>query len=161
MILLTVGTMRPFDRLVRAVDEAVGKQLVSEEVFAQIGHGRYTPRHLHYTDVLGREDLIERVKAASGMIGHAGIGTIVMAINYSKPLLVVPRLKRYGEHVNDHQVDTAEAFAEVGCVLTASGSADLIEKIGELRDFVPKKRDTGEDAIAARIAGFLERLAAS
>ena len=110
MIFLTVGTLFSFDRLVRAVDSAVGKSLIKDEVFAQIGHGGFEPRNMEYVETLDKEAFDEKVRCAACVISHAGMGSIIAALNRKKPLLVMPRMKRFGEHVNDHQVDIARKF---------------------------------------------------
>jgi len=76
MIFLTVGTLFPFDRLVRAVDEAVGEGLLAEEVFAQIGRGGYHPRHMEWAESIDRQAFTDYVAKARAIIGHAGTGTI-------------------------------------------------------------------------------------
>ena len=110
MILLTVGSMFPFDRLVREMDALVGAQRIGEEVVAQIGDGSYEPKHMPFHRFLSRTAFDELLAQASMLISHAGAGTIAMALQHDKRLLVVPRLARFGEHVNDHQIATARRF---------------------------------------------------
>jgi UDP-N-acetylglucosamine transferase subunit ALG13 len=159
MIFLTVGTILPFDRLVRAVDEAVGHGLIQEEVFAQIGKTKTIPKHIESADVLDKDTFGAKVRQASSIISHAGMGSITMALTHNKPLLVMPRLKRFGEHVNDHQLGTARKFEELGCVVVAYTEEELPGKVRQLKTFVPKKRTAAPEAVAQRIAGFLDELA--
>ncbi len=155
MIFLTVGTILPFDRLVRAVDEAVGRGLIQDKVFAQIGKTKAIPRHIESADVLDKDTFGAKVDQASSIISHAGMGSITMALTHNKPLLVMPRLKRYGEHVNDHQLGTAKKFEELGCIVVAYTEDELPEKVRQLETFVPKKRTAAPEAVARRIADFL------
>ena len=161
MIFVTVGSMIPFDRLIKALDTAVGKGLVDEELFAQIGDTEYNPRHIRFVDVLDRETYIGQFRSAKAIISHAGMGTIAMADRYKKPLLVFPRFKKYREHVNDHQVQTAKAFAKEGHFLIATNSNELVDRIRELQNFKPKKRVTQADAVIQRVARFLSQIRAS
>jgi len=101
----------------------------------------------------------KRLREASSVISHAGMGTITMALKNHKPLLVMPRLKRYREHVNDHQVATARKFEELGHILVAYETEELPVKIEELKTFVPRKREAQPHAVAERIARFLNDLA--
>ena len=158
MIFLTVGTLFPFDRLVMAVDEAAGKGLIKEEVFAQIGKKSSEPKHIKYAHVLDKEDFDDKVRQASCMISHAGMGSITMALIHNKPLLVMPRLKRFGEHVNDHQVGTAKKFEELGHVVVAYREEDLPDKIESLRTFVPESRENQALEVTAKIKQFLDSL---
>ena len=155
MIFLTVGTQFPFDRLVRAVDDALDKIAIGEEVFGQIGAGSYRPRNFTAVNELEKHVYDQHVRRASGLISHAGMGTITMALDHSKPLLVMPRLKKHGEVVNDHQVAIAGRFAESGHLLVAYGPDDLAVEICKLKSFVPRPRQRQTDQVARRIERFL------
>jgi UDP-N-acetylglucosamine transferase subunit ALG13 len=158
MIFLTVGTQFPFDRLVRAVDEAFDNGLIDEEVFAQIGETSYRPHNFESVASLGEKVFDERLKQASSVIGHAGIGTITTALDNHKPLLVMPRLKKHGEVVNDHQVAIARKFEELGHILVAYDVKDLPDSIKKLKNFIPRKRKSDPEAVANRIRRFLDSL---
>lgn len=158
MIFLTVGTQFPFDRLVKAVDEVVGKGLINEEVFGQIGESAYKPQNFQAVAFLEKNVFDNNLKNASGIIGHAGIGTIRMALDNNKPLLVMPRLSRHHEVVHDHQVAIAKKFEEQGHILVAYQEDDISKKAMELKHFVPKKRITQADAVAERISIFLNQI---
>ena len=155
MIFLTVGTLFPFDRLVRAVDSAVGKGLIKDEVFAQIGCDSFKPKNMGYVELLDKNTFDKKVNKATHLISHAGIGTITMALDFNKPILVMPRRKHLKEHVNDHQVATARKFEELGHVLVAYKTEELLERIEHLRNFIPSKRKAQPEAVAERIANFL------
>lgn len=159
MIFLTVGTQFPFDRLVRAVDEALGDGF-TEEVFAQVGDSSYEPRNFRAVTSLDKHEFDTCFHEASGIIGHAGMGTICMALEQGKPLLVLPRRKEFGEVVNDHQVAIARKFDQLGHVLAAYEAEELAGKMGLLKTFVARPRQASPDAVARRIADFLGDLAA-
>ena len=97
-------------------------------------------------------------REASAIIGHAGMGTINMALNGRKPLLAMPRLKKYGEVVNDHQCGIAKRFSELGHILAAYGVEDLPDGVRRLANFVPKERISAPDAVADRISSFISSL---
>ncbi len=158
MIFLTVGTQFPFDRLVRAVDEAVGRDLIDEDIFAQVGASSYQPMNFPAVVQLDKDQFDNRLRKASGVISHAGVGSIITALENRKPMLVLPRLKRYREVVNDHQVDIARAFEQQRYLLAAYSVEELPEKIHALRSFIPQKRQTQTDAVRDRISGFLKEL---
>lgn len=158
MIFLTVGTQFPFDRLIRAIDEAFDNGLVGEEVFAQTGETSYKPRNFESVASLGKKVFDERLKQASSVISHAGVGTIITALDNNKPLLAMPRLKRFGEVVNDHQVAIARKFEELGHILVAYREDELPHKIEQLKSFIPCERHVQTEAVANRIANFLQSL---
>ncbi len=156
MIFLTVGSMFPFDRLVQAVDEMVAQKLITETVIAQIGDGKYEPRHMAFERYLAKPDFDRRLAEATMLIAHAGAGTIALALQLHKPLLVVPRLGKFREHVNDHQVVTARKYGELGHVLVASEVSEIPAQLAALKHFQPRSREVRPRELARRIGAFLE-----
>lgn len=132
MIFVTVGGQLPFDRLIRCVDTWAGGA-GRPDVFAQIGAGEYTPRHLRWERFLSPTGFRESVRGAHAVIGHAGVGTILTALELRKPVLLFPRRAEYREHRSDHQLSTARYFAERGHALAAFTEAELLEKIEWMR----------------------------
>jgi UDP-N-acetylglucosamine transferase subunit ALG13 len=159
MIFLTVGTQFSFDRLVRAVDEALDGNGGREEIFAQIGDSSYKPRNFPAVASLDKHQFDESFRRASGIIWHAGMGTIGMALEQNKPLLVLPRRKKFGEVVNDHQVAIARKFEQLGHVLAAYELDQIADKMSLLKTFVPRPRQACPDAIGRHIADYLNKLA--
>ena len=156
MILLTLGTYpAPFDRLISAVDRGIQSGLIKEEVVAQIGYSQYIPRAMTYHKLLDKAEFEKLFRAADGIISHAGMGNIAMALDAGKPILVFPRLAKYSEIVNEHQLETARKFEELGHVLAAYTDEDLYAKISLLKSFVPKKRTATPEGVARRVGDFL------
>jgi UDP-N-acetylglucosamine transferase subunit ALG13 len=155
MIFLTVGTVLPFDRLVRAVDQAVAARLITEPVFAQIGESHLRPKNMDWVTALEKSAFDQKIAAASFVISHAGMGSMMIALEHHKRLLVMPRMRRHGEHVNDHQVASARRFAQMGCVLAAYESKELALRLREMESFVPTFPPSQTDRVAQRIAQFL------
>jgi beta-1,4-N-acetylglucosaminyltransferase len=156
VIFLTVGTQFPFDRLVRAIDHLFEEGLMSEGVFGQIGQSTYTPRHFQAVASLEKKAYDKYFRQASAIISHAGMGAITMALDHDKPLLVMPRQKKYKEVVSDHQGPLADKFEALGHILVARDEAQLREKVAQLRFFVPRPREAEPDAVARNIRRFLE-----
>ena len=130
-ILVSVGTQKfPLDRLLKRVDELVESGVITQEVFAQIGHATYQPQHYAYTDFLSKEEFEKRVDECSLLITHSGVSTIMMGVRGRKPVVVFPRLAKYGEHVDDHQMEIAQSFSELNYVLLCNENDDLGETVG-------------------------------
>jgi len=111
MILVTVGTHdKQFDRLVKAADELAG--LIDEQVIIQIGKSNFEPKHATYYDFVTMEEMDELMKQARVVVAQAGAGTIISVFHKNKPLILVPRLKKFGEHFNDHQIELANILFE-------------------------------------------------
>ena len=128
MIFVTVGSVLPFDRLVRAVDDWAGSR-ARVDVFAQIGQTSYRPRNIDWQSHLHPSDFRDRFEAADLVVGHAGMGTILTALELKKPLLVMPRRAALKEHTTDHQVATARRFSADRGVAVAYEAADLHERL--------------------------------
>jgi len=158
MIFLTVGTQFPFDRLTKFVDDIAGQGYVKEEIFAQIGDTSYVPVNFKAVASLRKQEYDAFFSKASAVISHAGMGTIAMALEQNKPLLVMPRLKIHREVISDHQVAIASKFAELGCLLVAYHEKDLLEGLRCLKNFTPRKRLSHTKDVAERISSFLSLL---
>ena len=158
MIFLTVGTQFPFDRLVKAVDAAAETGRICDEIYAQIGDSAYRPRNFEYMKFLEKRSFDDCVRKASHIISHAGIGTITMAMDNNKPILVMPRLKRYGEVVNDHQVAIARRFEQMGYIFAVYDTDRFQQKIAEFLSFVPRPRGNNAEAVIDRINKFLSEI---
>lgn len=136
MIFVTVGGQMPFDRMVRAVDEWALSAGRGDEVFMQIAGGEYVPRACGWVRLMSAPEFRARVEASTALVAHAGMGSILTALELGKPILVMPRLGRLRETRNDHQVATAKALLEKGKVHVAMDENELpakLEAIGALR----------------------------
>jgi UDP-N-acetylglucosamine transferase subunit ALG13 len=136
VIFVTVGTQLPFDRLISAIDDWAGAT-PGAEVFAQVGPTALEPRHIAHSRFISPAECRERMAGAQAIVAHAGMGTILSALELGKPLLIVPRRAALGEHRNDHQLATARRFAELGRVAVAFDEAALAAKLDELDRISP------------------------
>lgn len=113
MIFATVGsTQIPFERFVRALEALPGEQLA-------VQHGPVGPPAgaARANAFMQFPELIESIEAADAVVCHAGAGSILCALRAGHIPVVVPRLKRYGETVDDHQVEFSRALAAEGKVI--------------------------------------------
>ena len=127
MIFLTVGTQLGFDRLVKAVD-AWAERRGGGAIFGQIaepGETGYRPRHFEWVPHLDPPEFQARFDAAEGVVGHAGMGTIISALSQAKPLLIMPRRAELKEQRNDHQLATAEQFGVKAGITVAHTDAEV------------------------------------
>lgn len=138
MILLTVGTQLPFDRLVARVD-AWATENTTEPVRAQIGPSSYEPRALDCFDLIGPEEFRELQRTARVIIAHAGMGSIITALEFGVPIIIMPRSARLGEHRNDHQAATAKRFMGTPGVYVVQDEAELVVQLARLDELVSAK----------------------
>jgi UDP-N-acetylglucosamine transferase subunit ALG13 len=158
MIFNTVGSALPFDRLVRMLDRLAEVGAIPGEAFAQIGEGKYIPRYMPFARFLPHTEYEACFRAASGVVSHAGIGTIATAMRAGKPLLVLPRSPALGEVVDNHQLRTAQTFSELGHILMFTGAEQLSEHLAELLRFVPRPRRPNVEGVARAVAQHLMAL---
>jgi len=133
MIFVTVGMhYQGFERLIKKMDEIAGK--IDEEVVMQTGYTKYKPKNAKYFNFV-KEDkkIMEYFKQARVIISHAGAGTLLNALSLGKPIIVVPRLKRYNEHIDDQQIELAEALSKEGKVIAVYDISVLAEAIDKAK----------------------------
>lgn len=145
MIFVTLGSQKfQFDRLLRAVDELAGGGIISDRVFAQTGYSEYVPRHYDYKQFLSRDEFSEIMGEAQTVITHGGTGAIIGAVKKGKKVIAVPRLKEYGEHVDDHQLQLVGQFDEMGIIAACYDLEQLGECISKIEKqiFLPYQSNT-------------------
>ncbi|MDD3747060.1 MAG: glycosyltransferase [Anaerostipes sp.] len=136
MIFVTVGSRNyPFNRLFEKIDKLYEKGLLTEPMFAQIGTSTYVPRNYSYKDFISPEEFIKKIKEADIVVTHGASGSIMKALNARKKVIAVTRLEKYGEHINNHQIQNNEAFSSNGYVLMADLElTDLEECFKKIED---------------------------
>jgi UDP-N-acetylglucosamine transferase subunit ALG13 len=145
LILVTFGTHpQPFDRALDWVLDAV----VDEELVVQ--HGSTPPRpgagpQVEWHELLTYERIVELIRAADAVVGHAGVGTLMTAIELGRTPVAIPRLREHGEHVDDHQLDIAREMSSAGYVIACSREGELAEAIERARNAGLRSRDGAGD----------------
>lgn len=131
MILVTVGAQMPFDRMVKAVDDWAGAR-ARTDVFAQVGDTPWRPKHIRWQAFLEPPEFRRLMQDARAVVAHAGMGSILTALELGKPILVMPRRGDLRETRNDHQVATAQRFRALGRVSVAMDERELPCRLDEL-----------------------------
>lgn len=124
--------MRGFDRLIMKMDEIAGE--IDEEVIMQIGYTRYKPNNAEFFDFSPIDRMKELNKDARIIVCHAGTGSILMALEYNKQVIVIPRLSKFGEHIDDHQLDIAREFEKEGLIIVVNDMDILKKSLNSSRD---------------------------
>lgn len=125
-VFASVGTQKfPFDRLLKLVDAAAAAS-PEDSFFAQTGNSLYIPRSFPSKPFLQKEEFEEQIRSCDLLFVHSGVGTIITALKAGRKIVVLPRLAKYGEHVDDHQLQIAEAFAEKNLVLCCGEGDDAL-----------------------------------
>lgn len=130
MIFVTVGTHeQPFDRLVEYIDKLVEKGAISEEVIIQIGYSTYEPKYCKFSKLIPYQEMVKNVQKARIVISHGGPASFIMPLQYGKIPVVVPRQKKFNEHVNDHQLEFSKEVADRQKNIIVVEDIDSLEKV--------------------------------
>ena len=160
MIFVSVGSRQyPFDRLFQKLDELVEDGTIKDKIFAQIGTSTYKPKNYEYTDFISQEEFLKKLKECNYVITHGASGTIMKALYENKKIIAVTRLEKYGEHINDHQIQNNEAFGSNGYVIPVyemDELKDAIITIQEGKDKLKKWENKNPMAIQNMIDRFIE-----
>lgn len=129
MIFITVGTHeQPFNRLVEYIDKLVATGEITEKVVIQTGFSTYDPKCCEWQKLYPYQEMVRLVSEARIVITHGGPSSFIMPLQIGKTPIVVPRQKKYDEHVNDHQVNFVKEVAErMGTIIAVVD----VEKLGE------------------------------
>lgn len=126
MIFVTVGTHeQQFNRLLKEVDELVQAKVIREPVIMQTGYSTYKPNWCSAKDFFTYKEMNNMMCEADMVICHGGPATFMDVLSRGKIPIVVPRLKKYGEHVNNHQFEFAEKVVERGYSIVIAGENEI------------------------------------
>lgn len=113
MIFVTVGTHeQSFNRLIQKVDELKRDGVIKDDVLMQIGFSTYEPKYCRWQKLFPFNEMKENIRNARIVITHGGPSSFIMPLQEGKTPIVVPRMAKYHEHVNDHQLDFVLAVNE-------------------------------------------------
>lgn len=134
MIFVTVGSQKfQFDRLLQEIDRLIENKIINEDVIAQIGFSTYIPKNYKYSKFIDQDQFKQYISKCDMVITHAGTGAIVGALKQGKKVVAVPRLAKYGEHVDDHQIQLLDEFKELNFIEPAYDVKDLEKAIEKCR----------------------------
>ena len=134
MIFVTLGSQKfQFNRLLKKLDELVENGL-KDEIFAQIGYSDYKPKNYYYKEFLDRDEFKEIMNKSNIVITHGGTGAIITAVKQNKKVIAIPRLAKYGEHVDDHQVQLVKEFEESGIIKAVYDEHHLKNALEEINN---------------------------
>ena len=115
MILITLGTQdKQFTRLLESVQKEIDKGNIKDEVVVQAGHTKFESKDMEIFDLIDREKFADLISKCDLLITHGGVGSIITGLQHNKKVIVAPRLAKYDEHMNDHQLQITTNFANAG-----------------------------------------------
>lgn len=127
-IFVTIGGQEPFDRLIEAMD-ALAPELIGYDIVAQVLNSNYKAKNIKTIAYLSPKEFDSYFDEAALIVGHAGMGTILTALQREKPIIVIPRKIELKEHRNNHQWATAKKMTELNYVHVVYDEKDLKDNI--------------------------------
>lgn len=157
MILVTLGTQdKNFKRLIKQVEDCVKCGVIDEEVIVQAGYTKYDSKHLKIFDYVNQEEFEKYIKDCSMLITHGGVGSIMSGLNNNKKVIVCPRLSKYKEHTNDHQLDIVNEFAKKNYILPLNEEDSLKDILKQANKFKAPKLKSNTNNFIKIIEKFIE-----
>ena len=121
---ISIGNgLQSFSRLLNAVESL--NHLLPKPVIVQAGHTHFVSKDNQVVDFVSMDDFIRYVNDAQLLILHAGAGSIMNAIKAGKCPIVMPRMLKYKEVINDHQVSLAKMMHAEGRVIMTETEEEL------------------------------------
>lgn len=136
MILVTLGTQKQqFTRLIECVENLN----IKEKIIVQAGHTKFVSNKIEIHSFFTYEEMEEYVNDARIIITHAGTGSIITPLKKEKIVIACARLKKYGEHLDNHQEQIVEIFDELKYIIKFKDGDDLNKIVKKARNFKPNK----------------------
>ena len=157
MILVILGTNdKPFTRLLEAVEGAIKRGDIQEEVIVQAGFTKYESDVMKVIDYVDREQFADYLGKADLLIVHGGAGTILTGLKQGKKILAAARKQSLGEHVNDHQIQLLEAFEKDGYLIYMRDLDQISEYLKAVKDFTPNPYQCQRDHMISLIETWID-----
>ena len=157
MIFVTVGTQDvPFDRLLKAVEKQIKNGNIKEEVIVQCGKTKFKSKNMKFINFLELEEFNKLIKKANLIICHGGVGSILDGLKNNKVVIACPRLAKYKEHNNDHQLEIINKFSNDGYIIPLKDPNKLDIALEQALIFRPKKYKSNTNNMIKIIEDFID-----
>ncbi|MGX2961677.1 PssE/Cps14G family polysaccharide biosynthesis glycosyltransferase [Peribacillus sp. JNUCC 23] len=157
MIFVVLGTHElPFNRLLEAIEAEIIKHNIQEEVIVQLGHTEFETKYLKLIKFMSYKEMEKLYQDASCIIAHGGTGSITMGVKMGKKVIAAPRLIKYGEHNDDHQLEIVKQFYQAGHILSWTEGMDLGDVLKQIKTFQPVPFKSGRGQILSIIKDFVD-----
>ena len=158
MIFVTLGSQKfQFNRLLQQIDDLVEQGIIKDEIYAQIGYSDYQPKHYNYKQFLDRDEFVAMEANADIVITHGGTGAIIGAVKKGKKVIAVPRLAKFGEHVDDHQLQLISEFKNQNLICGIEDCSELQLALDYVKQHKFNSYASNTAQIIENIEGFLNK----
>jgi len=159
MVFVLLGTNdKPFNRLLEAIEKQIVKGNIKDKVIVQTGFTKFKSDNMELLDLIPNEDYLKIIDKADFIIAHAGVGSILDGLRANKKVIAAPRLKEYGEHVNDHQLEILDEFEKKGYVLALRDFDKLDAVLKKVKTFKPNKYTSNTKNMVKLIEDYIDKM---
>ncbi len=156
LIFVTLGTQdKSFERLLKLLDKEIDKGFLTEKVIVQAGYTKYESSNMEIFDYVSKEDFEKYIKKCSVLITHGGVGSIFTGLKNKKKVLVMPRLAKYKEQHNDHQLEITEEFTKEGYILSFQDEETFEASYKKIKTFSPREYHSNTKNMVQLIEDFI------
>lgn len=157
MILVTLGTQdKPFNRLLEAIQRQIDCGNINEEVIVQAGYTKFKSPDMKIFGLISYERFDKLVGECNILITHGGVGSILNGLKQGKIVIAAARLKKFGEHTNDHQLQIIDSFSKTGYILKLENFDDLDKILLKAKRFKPKKYISNTSKLIEKIEKYID-----
>ena len=157
MIFVTLGTQdKPFTRLLEMIQKQIDNGNIKEKVVVQAGYTKFESDDMKIFDYVDGDDFNNLIEEADILITHGGVGSIFTGLRAGKRIIAVPRLAKYGEHTNDHQIQIVSNFDSKGYLIKVNSDGEMEDAIKRVKKFKPNKWEFNNDKFIERLEEYID-----
>ena len=159
MTLVILGTQdKVFPRLLEAIEKQIELGNLKGKVVVQAGSTKFESKYMKIFDLIPMKQFDELLSKSDLIITHGGVGTILSALRKDKKVIVVPRLAKYQEHENDHQLEIVDSFSKLGYILPCKDLNELSDVLEQVKKFKPKKYVSDNHKMLNLIEDYIDNI---
>ena len=159
MILVTLGTQdKSFVRLLDAIQKQIDLGNINDRVVVQAGCTKYKSNNMEIFDLIPMDDFDALMNECDLLITHGGVGSIISGLKRGKKVIAAARLKKYKEHINDHQLQIIDNFSSNGYLLKLDDFDKLGELIKKSKKFKPKTYESNVEEFRKKMVDCIESM---
>ncbi|HEU5140655.1 MAG TPA: PssE/Cps14G family polysaccharide biosynthesis glycosyltransferase [Bacillales bacterium] len=158
MILVVLGTHElPFTRMLKEIEKCKQNGIVEDDIFVQLGHTPFHSEVMNLVKFVSYEEMDRLYDKARLILTHGGTGSIISGLKKGKKIIAAARLKKYGEHNDDHQLELINQFVNANYILEWREEEPLADVIREVEDFTPEPFQSGKEEMVRLLRDFIEK----
>ena len=159
MILVLLGTFNiEFPRPLKAIECFIRNNAINEDIIVQSGYTNFQSNHLKVIPFMPPAALEKLFDEARLIVTHAGTGSILQGVKKGKKVIAVARLKKYNEHIDDHQLEVLEEFTKCNYILPWNENECFGTILQKSEDFIPTPYKSAKESLVNFLLSYIEKI---